>query len=414
VPLKACFEVPIIERARRVRKNQNKEEEEKMAYLTMKQLLEAGVHFGHQTKRWNPKMKRYIFGARNGIYIIDLQQTVTMFRTAYDTIRDIAATGKRVLFVGTKKQAQNSIASAAEKCEMDYVNQRWLGGLLTNFGTVRKSLERLKDLDAVKESGGGELAVTKKEALMLERERLRLEKNLGGLRSMKGMPGAIFVVDSKKEFIAIKEGRKLGIPVIAIVDSNCDPDEVDYIIPGNDDAIRAIELFSTTMADACIEGRASYEEGLQAEKDKAEAEKAEPTAEAEPTPTPEAKPTAKPASAVTAKPEVKVEVKAEAKLAAKPTPTAKAVAKAEPAPIVKTEPAPAVKVEAKPEAKLAEKPAPTAKPEAAAKTEAEEKPAPTAKPEAAAKTEAGAKPAPKAKPEAAAKTEAEAKPAPKA
>ena len=239
-----------------------------MGYLTMKQLLEAGVHFGHQTKRWNPKMKPYIFGARNGIYIIDLQQTVKMFRVAHDLIRDVAAAGKRVIFVGTKKQAQNAIEGAATKCEMDYVNQRWLGGLLTNHTTVKKSLDRLKELDAAKESGDETMAVTKKESLMLERERLRLEKTLGGLRGMKGAPGAIFVIDSRKEHIAVKEGRKLGIPVVAIVDSNCDPDEIDYVIPGNDDAIRAIDLFSTTMADACIEGRATYEEGLQAASDK--------------------------------------------------------------------------------------------------------------------------------------------------
>lgn len=242
-----------------------------MAYLTMKQLLEAGVHFGHQTKRWNPKMKPYIFGARNGIYIIDLQKTVKMFKTAHDIIRDVAASGGRVLFVGTKKQAQTSIENAAKKCDMDYVNQRWLGGLLTNFSTVRKSLNRLKALDALKdkEEDSEIVATTKKEGLILERERLRLEKNLGGLRNMNKLPSAIFVVDCKKETIAVKEGKKLGIPVVAIVDSNCDPDDIDHIIPGNDDAIRAIDLFSTTMADACIEGRARFEEALQSESDKA-------------------------------------------------------------------------------------------------------------------------------------------------
>ena len=240
-----------------------------MAYLTMKQLLEAGVHFGHQTKRWNPKMKSYIFGARNGIYIIDLQQTVKMFKDAYEIVKDVASKGGRVLFVGTKKQAHNAIVSAAEKCEMDYVDQKWLGGLLTNFATVKKSLDRLKKLDAEKEATGDKMAVTKKESIMLEKERLRLEKSLGGLRNMSKIPSVIFVVDSKKEAIAVKEGRKLGIPVVAVVDTNCDPDEVDHIIPGNDDAIRAIDLFSNAIAEATIEGRAIYEEGLQSESDKA-------------------------------------------------------------------------------------------------------------------------------------------------
>jgi small subunit ribosomal protein S2 len=234
----------------------------------MKQLLETGVHFGHQTKRWNPKMKTYIFGARNGIYIIDLQQTVKMFKTAHDFIRSVADDGGKVLFVGTKKQAQHSIEQAAVRCGMDYVNNRWVGGLLTNFATVRKSLERLKKLDAMKESGDSS-GQTKKELLQLERERLKIEKNLGGLRSMTKAPAAIFIVDSKREGIAVKEARKLGIPVIAIVDSNCDPDEIDYIIPGNDDAIRAIDLFSNAIADACIEGKARRDERLQSESDKA-------------------------------------------------------------------------------------------------------------------------------------------------
>jgi len=239
-----------------------------MAYLTMKQLLETGVHFGHQTKRWNPKMKTYIFGARNGIYIIDLQQTVKMFKVANDFIKSIADNGGKVLFVGTKKQAQNSIEQAAVKCGMDYVNNRWIGGLLTNFATVRKSLDRLKKLDAMKESGDTS-GHTKKELLKLERERLKIEKNLGGLRSMTKAPAALFIVDSRRETIAVKEARKLGIPVVAIVDSNCDPDEIDYIIPGNDDAIRAIDLFSNAIADACIEGKASRAERLQSESDKA-------------------------------------------------------------------------------------------------------------------------------------------------
>jgi small subunit ribosomal protein S2 len=241
-----------------------------MAYLTMKQLLEAGVHFGHQTKRWNPKMKPYIFGARNGIYIIDLQQTVKMFKGAYDLVRDKISHGGTVLFVGTKRQAQNSIAEEATRCEMPYVNQRWIGGLLTNFATIRKSLKRFNELCEMRNKGDY-ATVTKKEALMLERERLRYEKSMGGIRNIDGLPSAIFVIDSKKESIAIKEARKLGIPVVAIVDTNCDPDEVDHVIPGNDDAIRAIKLFSSAIATACVEGRAVYQEGLQAASDKKEA-----------------------------------------------------------------------------------------------------------------------------------------------
>jgi len=240
-----------------------------MAYLTMKQLLEAGVHFGHQTKRWNPKMKQYIFGARNGIYIIDLQQTVKMFKVGHDLVKDVASKGKRVLFVGTKKQAQSAIAQAAQKCGMDYVNHRWLGGLLTNFSTIKNGISRFKELEAVKASTGPTTSYTKKELTVLEKERARLERNIGGIRDMNGVPGVIFVVDSKKETIAIKEARRLGVPVVAIVDTNCDPDEVDYIIPGNDDAIRAIELFSNAMAEACIDGRAAYELSLQSAGDKA-------------------------------------------------------------------------------------------------------------------------------------------------
>ncbi len=241
-----------------------------MGYLTMKQLLEAGVHFGHQTKRWNPKMKPYIFGARNGIYIIDLQQTVKMFKDAYDLVKDIVSRGGSVLFVGTKRQAQSAIAEEAGRCEMPYVNQRWMGGLLTNFATIRKSLKRFNDLCDKKEEGGGYDTATKKEALMLERERQRLEKSMGGIRTIQGPPAAVFVVDSRKESIAIREARKLDIPVVAIVDTNCDPDEVDYIIPGNDDAIRAIKLFSQAVADACVEGSALYQESLQAASDKEE------------------------------------------------------------------------------------------------------------------------------------------------
>jgi len=239
----------------------------------MKQLLESGVHFGHQTRRWNPKMKSYIFGARNGIYIIDLQQTVRLFKSSYNFVRDTTAKGGKVLFVGTKKQAHKSIEEEARRCGMFYVNNRWIGGFLTNFATVKKSIARLNHLDKIEENEDF-TGSTKKERLMLEREKLRLEKYLGGVREMKAPPAVIFVVDSKKESIAIKEARKLGIPVVAIVDSNCDPDEVDMVIPGNDDAIRAIKLFSSSLADACIEGKAMREASLQSAADEAAAKDA--------------------------------------------------------------------------------------------------------------------------------------------
>lgn len=238
-----------------------------MAYVTMKELLEAGVHFGHQTKRWNPKMKPYIFGARNGIYIIDLQKTVSMFKVAYDFVRDQAAQGKSVLFVGTKKQARESIYEEANRCEMFYVHNRWLGGMLTNFQTIRKSILRLNYLNEIQNDESINL-FPKKERLKLAKERLKLDNNLGGIRTMNGLPGAIFVVDPKNEAIAVQEGRRLNIPILAIVDTNCDPDEVDYLIPGNDDAIRSIRLLTERIADACIEGRARYEEKMQAESDK--------------------------------------------------------------------------------------------------------------------------------------------------
>lgn len=250
-----------------------------MAYLTMKQLLESGVHFGHQTKRWNPKMKQYIYCARNGIYIIDLQQTVRMFRTAYDYIKDVAARGGTILFVGTKKQAQNSIADEAARCDMFYVNNRWVGGFLTNFKTVKNSIKRLNDLDDLSTSNPEFADATKKELVMLGKEKERLEKYLGGVREMTKNPDLLFVIDAKKEEIAIKEANRLGIPVVAVVDTNCDPDNIDYVIPGNDDAIRAIKLFATSVADACLEGRQAYEEGLQAARDK-EAAKAAPAPEA--------------------------------------------------------------------------------------------------------------------------------------
>jgi small subunit ribosomal protein S2 len=238
-----------------------------MAYVTMKELLEAGVHFGHQTKRWNPKMKPYIFGARNGIYIIDLQKTVGMFRTAYDFVIDTVADGKPILFVGTKKQARDSIYEEANRCEMFYVHNRWLGGMLTNFQTIRQSIDRLNYLNDIQNDGSLNL-FPKKERLKLMKERVKLDNNLGGIRTMNGLPGAIFVVDPKNETIAVREGRRLNIPIIAIVDTNCDPDDIDYIIPGNDDAIRAIRLLTSRVADACIEGRARFEEKMQAQADK--------------------------------------------------------------------------------------------------------------------------------------------------
>jgi small subunit ribosomal protein S2 len=240
-----------------------------MQYVKMKELLESGVHFGHQTRRWNPKMKKYIFGARNGIYIIDLQQTVKMFKTACDFIADTVESGKSVLFVGTKKQARESIYEEANRCEMFYVHNRWLGGMLTNFPTIKKSIDRLNHLNTINVDGTINL-YPKKERLKLEKERVKLDNTLGGIRNMKSLPGAIFVVDPKKESIAVNEGRRLGIPIVAIVDTNCDPDAIDYLIPGNDDAIRAVKLFSSRIADACIEGAQRYAEKEQAASDKDE------------------------------------------------------------------------------------------------------------------------------------------------
>jgi len=240
-----------------------------MSYVTMKQLLEAGVHFGHQTKRWNPKMKPYIYGARNGIYIIDLQKTVSLFKIAYDFVVDTVAQGGTLLFVGTKKQAQDAIKEEAERCGMFYVNHRWLGGTMTNFVTIRSGIERLKYLEGIKADGSIQ-RFPKKEAIRMEREYVKLLRNLGGIKEMEALPSAVFVIDPKKEAIAVREARKLGIPLVAIVDTNCDPDEIDYIIPGNDDAIRAIRLITSKMADACLEGKARFAERLQAEADKGE------------------------------------------------------------------------------------------------------------------------------------------------
>lgn len=233
-----------------------------MVNITMKELLEAGVHFGHETKRWDPKMKPYIFGARDGIYIIDLQKTVQMYREAYEFVRDVAARGDYVLFVGTKRQAQESIREEATRCNMFYVNHRWLGGMLTNYQTIKKSIDRLNRLEQMRTEEIFEL-LPKKEILQLEKERNRLEKSLGGIKMMDHLPGAVFIIDAKKEKIAINETKKLGIPSVGIVDTNCNPEEITYPIPGNDDAIRAIRLLSSRMADAVIEGRQEYEKQLQ-------------------------------------------------------------------------------------------------------------------------------------------------------
>ena len=225
-----------------------------MAVISMKQLLEAGVHFGHQTRRWNPKMAPYIFTERNGIYIIDLQKTVKKVDEAYMFVRDLALDGKDILFVGTKKQAQESIESEAKRCGMFFVNNRWLGGTLTNFRTIRTRIDKLNEIDKMEKEGKFEL-LPKKEVIKLLAEREKLEKNLGGIREMKKLPGALFVVDPKKEHIAVAEARILGIPIVGIVDTNCDPDEIDYVIPGNDDAIRAVKLIAGKLADAVLEGK---------------------------------------------------------------------------------------------------------------------------------------------------------------
>lgn len=240
-----------------------------MAVVTMKQLLEAGVHFGHQTRRWNPKMAPYIFTERNGIYIIDLQKTVKKLEEAYLFVRDVAAEGGNVLFVGTKKQAADSVKEEAERAGAYYVNARWLGGMMTNFKTIRRRIARLEQLRKMQEDGTFE-RLTKKEAAKLNLEIEKLEKFLGGIKDMDKLPGALFVIDPRKEKIAVSEAKKLGIPVVAIVDTNCDPDEVDYVIPGNDDAIRAVKLISQTMADAIIEGRQGQQGAAEAEAEAAE------------------------------------------------------------------------------------------------------------------------------------------------
>ena len=242
-----------------------------MAVVSMKQLLEAGVHFGHQTRRWNPKMAPYIFTERNGIYIIDLQKTVKKLEEAYNFVRDLSTEGKSVLFVGTKKQAQESVKDEAVRAEAFYVNARWLGGMLTNFRTIRKRIDRLEQLKKMREDGTFDL-LPKKEVVKLNLEIEKLEKFLGGIKDMKQLPGALFIVDPRKERIAVSEAQKLGIPIVAIVDTNCDPDEIDYVIPGNDDAIRAVKLISATMANAIIEGREGRMGAAAAEEKENEAE----------------------------------------------------------------------------------------------------------------------------------------------
>jgi len=225
-----------------------------MSTITMKELLEAGVHFGHQAKRWNPKMKKYIFGERNGIYIIDLQKTLKLFKEAYDFVRTSSGQGKDILFVGTKKQAQDAITEEARRCGMYYISSRWLGGMLTNYATIKKSIDRLKKIEKMKEDGTYD-KLTKKEVARLEKERTKLEKILIGIKTMPGLPSLMFVIDPRNEQIAVQEANRLGIPVVAVVDTNCDPDNIDYVIPGNDDAIRAIRLMASKIADAVIEGR---------------------------------------------------------------------------------------------------------------------------------------------------------------
>jgi small subunit ribosomal protein S2 len=247
-----------------------------LAAITMKELLEAGVHFGHQTKRWNPKMKEFIFGERNGIHIIDLQKTLKMFKEASKFVTELAASGQNILFVGTKRQAQEAVAEEAKRCSMYFVNNRWLGGLLTNYVTIQKSIKRLKELDEMSTDGRYEM-LPKKEVIKLERERKHLEQNLCGIKDMPGLPDALFVIDSNKEEIAVLEANKLEIPVVAVVDSNCNPDPVSHVIPGNDDALRAIRLFASKIADAVIEGRQmAAETTLEEERHKSEEALAEP------------------------------------------------------------------------------------------------------------------------------------------
>jgi small subunit ribosomal protein S2 len=278
-----------------------------MSYVTMKELLEAGVHFGHQTRRWNPKMGPYIFGARNGIHIIDLQKTVQFFKTAYNYVVQRVADGGLVLFVGTKKQAQDAIAEEAKRCGMFYVNHRWLGGMLTNFSTISRSIGRLKEFEAMKEHGTLR-RFPKKEILMMEKKAAKLERSLGGIKNMGRLPDIVYVVDPRKEDIAVLEAHKVHVPLVSIVDSNCDPTEIDYPIPGNDDAIRAIRLLTSRVADAVLEGKKLAAERLQGQLDKEAA--AALTEEAAPPPAPEAafpEPPPAPPAAVAAEEEAEVE-----------------------------------------------------------------------------------------------------------
>ncbi len=240
-----------------------------MAVVSMKHLLEAGVHFGHQTRRWNPKMKPYIFTERNGIYIIDLQKTLELLEKAYSFVRDVAATGEQILFVGTKKQAQEAIHEESVKSGMPYVSYRWLGGTLTNFRTIHGRIKRLEDLERISEESPAHMS--KKELLKVNAEREKLDRNLGGIRSMSRLPGAVFIIDPRKERIAVQEARRLEIPIVAIVDTNCDPDEIDYVIPGNDDAIRAVTLITRVIADAALEGKETWQAQAEAEAEAAEA-----------------------------------------------------------------------------------------------------------------------------------------------
>ena len=385
-----------------------------MSAISIKQLLEAGVHFGHQTSRWNPKMKDFIFGERNGIHIIDLQQTLKLFKDAVDFMTELGTQGKEVLFVGTKRQALESIEEDAQRCGMHFVTNRWLGGLLTNFGTIQQSIKRYKELESMRDEGFYE-KLSKKEVAQLERERKKLDKNLRGIRNMNRLPDALFVIDSDKEAIAVKEASKLGIPVIAVVDSNCDPDMIDYLIPGNDDALRSVKLFTSTIADAVLAGRSVWE-AKQAE-ERAAREKAEKEEAARLAAARDAAKKAKEEAAKIA--EAAAKAKAEAAAKAKAEAAAKEEAKAEEVkPEAREEGAgaeakPAAKAEEKAEPKAeAEKPAASEKP-AAKSAEKAEKPAAVkaeAKPEEAVKTEAEKKPEAKEEAKPAAKAEEKADP----
>ena len=332
----------------------------------MKQFLEAGVHFGHQTRRWNPKMRPYIFGAKNGIHIIDLQKTLRMLKEAYEYVRDLTARGESVLLVGTKPQAREIIREEAQRSGSFYINERWLGGLMTNFNTIKASVGKLKHFEQVRGEDGMYPGMIKKEAMRTEKARVKLEKALGGIKEMRRLPGAVFVIDCKKEKIALLEAQKLGIPIIAVVDTNCDPDNIDYIIPGNDDAIRGIRLFTMTIGDAIMEGRAIYEAKLKAMPEESKPGRAPRTARVE----------AEEGEDTTAYPEIPAGpkdaaealqesvVRMEAAIQAEPAPEAPAATEAAPEPAAGTEAAPEPAAEAAPEGATAE-----AAPESAAGTE---------------------------------------------